>query len=584
MTTELIWFNTDWKAWIKTNVENGQDKNSLFKILLDEGFTYQAIREEMQFEPKAKTDFSAVWKTWIKTNVADGCDKNALVKILLNEGFAYKAIQDEMQFEAEAKTDFSAVWKTWIETNVNDGCDKNALFKILLDEGFDYQSILQEMHFEPSVPIEHLINPLKPKEQTQETNSLPAVNLKQLFIPNGKKLSSDTSQVFMVNNFLDTNECETLVTYMRQNLSITALNNNEAHPSFNQGGGCDVCDLGVNQNPMLVAIEQRMCKLVGIDPSYSEPLHWHYLGIDHNLKPYAKYLEQHEMDPSESLLGHRTFTVMIYLNEVEAGGGSHFSAPNTTITPKTGLAVIWSNLNDDGSPRSTSARKTLPIIKGYQAVITKWFRSDSRLSAPNKLSMFTRDANELIPVYTEAGFTKAKMPQTLFSEVQDFYNSNRHSLKEETVAGAFVVNTTKSKTSGSSLVELSTELRAKIHDNLKALLENWCGKELMPTYVYGIRIYHRGTALKNHRDRLATHIIGVIINIDQEVDEDWILVIEDHQHRCHHITLKPGEMIFYESGRLIHGRPSPLNGNLFANIFCHFKPTDYLPRAVTQET
>ena len=58
MTTELIWFNTDWKAWIKTNVENGQDKNSLFKILLDEGFTYQAIREEMQFEPKAKTDFS----------------------------------------------------------------------------------------------------------------------------------------------------------------------------------------------------------------------------------------------------------------------------------------------------------------------------------------------------------------------------------------------------------------------------------------------------------------------------------------------------------------------------------------------
>ena len=30
-------FNTDWQNWIKTNVDNGQDKNGIFKILLDEG-------------------------------------------------------------------------------------------------------------------------------------------------------------------------------------------------------------------------------------------------------------------------------------------------------------------------------------------------------------------------------------------------------------------------------------------------------------------------------------------------------------------------------------------------------------------
>ena len=106
----------------------------------------------------------------------------------------------------------------------------------------------------------------------------------------------------------------------------------------------------------------------------------------------------------------------------------------------------------------------------------------------------------------------------------------------------------------------------------------------MPTYVYGIRIYHRSATLKCHRDRLATHIIGAIINIDQDVEEDWILVIDDHQHRRHQIALKPGEMIFYESGSLIHGRPTPFKGDLFANVFCHFKPVDYVPRAITQDT
>ena len=526
MTTE---FNADWKAWIKTNIDNGQDKHGLFKILLDEGFAYQAICEEMRFEPRAKTQFNAAWKRWIKTNV-------------------------------------------------DDGHDKNGLFKILLDEGFAYESIHQQMQFEPNLPVEQLINPLKAKEQEQEKNPLPAVDLNQLFIPNGQKLDSDTLQLFTVDKFLHTSECKAIAAEIKQTLGARVLNNIDTDQGFHQGG---VCDLSASSNPLIEEIDQRLCKLIGIDPSYSEPLQGQYYGPDQSLKPYTDYLEQHEMDPHDVLMGHRTFTLMIYLNDVESGGGTHFSAANSTIKPRTGLAVIWSNLDDDGLPRSQSARNTLPVVKGYQAVITKWFRSESQL--PDKPPMFIRDVNELIPAYTEAGFTKAKLPKTLFSKVQDFYHCNRHSIKEETVAGDFIVNTAKSETKGSSLIDLSTELRAEIHDNLKAQMEGWCGKALMPTYVYGIRVYHRGAALKCHRDRLATHIIGAIINIDQEVEEDWVLVVDDHQHRRHQITLKPGEMIFYESGRLIHGRPTPFKGDLFANVFCHFKPTDYLPRAVTQE-
>ena len=39
------------------------------------------------------------------------------------------------------------------------------------------------------------------------------------------------------------------------------------------------------------------------------------------------------------------------------------------------------------------------------------------------------------------------------------------------------------------------------------------------------------------------------------------------------VTMEPGEMVLYESGSLIHGRPFPLNGRSFANIFIHFEPT-----------
>ena len=107
---------------------------------------------------------------------------------------------------------------------------------------------------------------------------------------------------------------------------------------------------------------------------------------------------------------------------------------------------------------------------------------------------------------------------------------------------------------------------------LKGPLEKWSGISLEPTFVYGIRIYQDGAVLVPHRDREHTHIISAIINIDQEVNEDWPLVIEDHFYRKHEVILKPGEVIYYESAKLLHGRPVPLNGKSFANIFCHFMP------------
>ena len=52
-------------------------------------------------------------------------------------------------------------------------------------------------------------------------------------------------------------------------------------------------------------------------------------------------------------------------------------------------------------------------------------------------------------------------------------------------------------------------------------------------------------------------------------------MVEDNYYRDHHVLLQPGEVVFYESARLHHGRPLPLKGNKFANIFCHFMPREW---------
>lgn len=48
-------------------------------------------------------------------------------------------------------------------------------------------------------------------------------------------------------------------------------------------------------------------------------------------------------------------------------------------------------------------------------------------------------------------------------------------------------------------------------------MEKWSGATLVPTAVYGIRVYRRGSSLDNHVDRNNTHVISAIINVEQKV-------------------------------------------------------------------
>lgn len=60
----------------------------------------------------------------------------------------------------------------------------------------------------------------------------------------------------------------------------------------------------------------------------------------------------------------------------------------------------------------------------------------------------------------------------------------------------------------------------------------------------------------------------------QDVEEDWPLMIYDHAGNDYNITMKPRDLVLYESAVCVHGRPSTFHGNFYANMFVHYKPQD----------
>jgi prolyl 4-hydroxylase len=122
---------------------------------------------------------------------------------------------------------------------------------------------------------------------------------------------------------------------------------------------------------------------------------------------------------------------------------------------------------------------------------------------------------------------------------------------------------------------LPEDLKVQIHQSIQPVAEEWSGRKITPTYVYGIRTYVRGASLRMHRDRnQGTHVVSAIINVAQQCDQPWLLHLEAPDHGLFHLSMRPGELLLYEGARLLHGRPDPLEGDSYSNCFVHYALVD----------
>ena len=125
-----------------------------------------------------------------------------------------------------------------------------------------------------------------------------------------------------------------------------------------------------------------------------------------------------------------------------------------------------------------------------------------------------------------------------------------------------------------SLVGGGGSIRTEVWDATKEVLEQWTGVELSQSSLYGVRVYQEGAVLAPHVDRNPL-VISAIVNVAQDVDEEWPLEVYGHDGNAYNITMEPGDIILYESHSILHGRPFPLKGRHYANVFIHFEPLSH---------
>ncbi|KAG7368599.1 ankyrin repeat domain protein [Nitzschia inconspicua] len=195
----------------------------------------------------------------------------------------------------------------------------------------------------------------------------------------------------------------------------------------------------------------------------------------------------------------------------------------------------------------------------------------------DRLEMTRRQPQSMVN-YTSTGFKKIKAPPKVWDMLSSYWERNKDDRQLENWGkGNIYTNNWESETymvsvDNAGLRGGGQKFKNDIWNAVRPTIEEWTGMKLQPTSLYGIRVYTEGAILAPHVDRLPL-VSSCIINVAQDVEEPWLLEVYDRHDRAVNVTMEPGDMVLYESGSLTHGRPYPLKGNFYANIFIHFEPT-----------
>jgi prolyl 4-hydroxylase len=141
----------------------------------------------------------------------------------------------------------------------------------------------------------------------------------------------------------------------------------------------ETCDLDP-ADPVVAAIDARICAWMGLDPAHGEPIQGQRYAVGQEFRWHTDYFEPDGLDYERycGIWGNRTWTAMIYLNEPAAGGATRFKVIDKTVQPETGKLLAWNNRLPDGRVNPATLHAGMKVRAGVKYIITKWFRERPR--------------------------------------------------------------------------------------------------------------------------------------------------------------------------------------------------------------
>ncbi len=180
------------------------------------------------------------------------------------------------------------------------------------------------------------------------------------------------ASLYVFRDFVSQRECSRLIRLIDSEIGPSTL--------FNDGGGAGIRTSSTHyfadDQRDASALARRIDALLGLERAQAETLQGQrYLpGEQYRHHCDFFYTPREHWQRERRRGGQRTWTAMVYLNAVEAGGATDFPRLDLSLRPESGMLVVWNNMTPRGRPNRSTLHAGMPVEAGFKHVVTQWYR------------------------------------------------------------------------------------------------------------------------------------------------------------------------------------------------------------------
>jgi prolyl 4-hydroxylase len=184
--------------------------------------------------------------------------------------------------------------------------------------------------------------------------------------------------VWVVDDFVTQVEREHIVDIAAKRMTAAKVSRFGANELSEKRTG-SVAWVKHDQTPIVRGLVKRVGTLLGVPTNHSESLQVIHYGETQEYRPHydAWDIETAKGREKTAIGGNRAVTVLMYLNEVEAGGGTIFPNLDIEVDAVPGRMCIFHDLAADSSNRHVdSLHGGTPVLAGEKWACNLWFREE----------------------------------------------------------------------------------------------------------------------------------------------------------------------------------------------------------------
>lgn len=280
----------------------------------------------------------------------------------------------------------------WITHNLDRGCAAPDLVRAMIEQDFDPAVANALVHAvvharsaglpPPEGEVEIEIDEPGFRYETPRLAAGPMIRTFDRDITVSLRLQQPA--LALLQDVLSADECAQFIALGRERLRpSTVMDPNSGRDQVAMHRSSDGMFFRPEETPFVAAIERRIAELMNCPLRNGEGFQLLRYHPGAQSAPHFDFLTPgtEANDASLARSGQRVSTLVIYLNDVEAGGETVFPEVGLSVTPRRGHAVHFEYANSRGDVDLKSVHAASPVIAGEKWVLTKWMREREFVSA-----------------------------------------------------------------------------------------------------------------------------------------------------------------------------------------------------------